>query len=213
MPWRNELQQQHADRQTDGLYRTLRSVQSSPGRTITVGGKSFLNFCSNNYLSLSGHPKLIDAANAANKKWGVSTTASHLIVGHTTLHQELEDKVAQFVGAEKAILFSTGYMANLAIPSTFLDRHDAIIQDRLNHASIIDAARLCGAKLKRYAHCDTATAAEFLTSDHRRKMLVTDGVFSMDGDNAPLNDLRDVCVEYDAVMVVDDAHGFGVVGQ
>ena len=213
MPWRNELQQQHADRQANGLSRTLRAIQSSPGRTIESDGKSFLNFCSNNYLSLSGHPKLIEAANAANKKWGVSTTASHLIVGHTALHQELEERIAEFVGAEKAILFSTGYMANLAIPSTFLDRHDAIIQDRLNHASIIDAARLCGAKLKRYAHRDPAAAAELLTSDHRRKMLVTDGVFSMDGDIAPLSDLQDACKNHNAVMVVDDAHGFGVIGQ
>ena len=217
MPWRNEILKQHADRKADNLWRNLRAIESSPGRTINVGGKSLLNFCSNNYLSLASHPDLVASAQAATQKYGVSTTASHLIVGHTEIHQRLEEKIAQFVGAEKAILFSTGYMANLAVPTTFLGRHDLLVQDRLNHASIIDAAKMSDAKLRRYHHTDAAAANAILAAGEsddatRRKMLVSDGVFSMDGDLAPLDALHRSCKEHDAVLVVDDAHGFGVVG-
>jgi len=218
MPWRNDILKQHAERKADNLWRDLRSVESSPGRTIDVGGKSLLNFCSNNYLSLAGHPDLIAAAQAATEKYGTSTTASHLIVGHTEIHQRLEEKIALFVGAEKAVLFSTGYMANLAVPTTFLGRHDLLVQDRLNHASIIDAAKMSDAKLRRYHHVDVAAANEILAARESedtagRKMLVTDGVFSMDGDLAPLDALNQSCHDHNAVLVVDDAHGFGVVGQ
>ena len=217
MPWRNEILKQHADRKADNLWRNLRAIESSPGRTIDVGGKSLLNFCSNNYLSLAGHPDLIASAQAATQKYGVSTTASHLIVGHTEIHQRLEEKIAQFIGAEKAILFSTGYMANLAVPTTFLGRNDLLVQDRLNHASIIDAAKMSDAKLRRYHHTDAAAASAILAAGESddaigRKMLVTDGVFSMDGDLAPLDALHRSCKDHNAVLVVDDAHGFGVVG-
>ena len=213
MPWRNELLRRHADRKADNLWRNLRSTESWPDRMINVDGNSLLNFCSNNYLSLAGHPDLIRAAQVATQKYGTSTTASHLIVGHTEIHQRLEEKIAQFVGAEKAVLFSTGYMANLAVPTTFLGRHDLLVQDRLNHASIIDAAKMSDAKLRRYHHVD-AVAADKILADREasRRMLVTDGVFSMDGDVAPLDALQQSCKDHDAVLVVDDAHGFGVVG-
>jgi 8-amino-7-oxononanoate synthase len=217
MPWRNEILKQHADRKADNLWRNLRGIESAPGRTINVDGKSLLNFCSNNYLSLAGHPDVVAAAHAATQKYGASTTASHLIVGHTEIHQRLEEKIAQFVGAEKAILFSTGYMANLSIPTTFLGRHDLLVQDRLNHASIIDAAKMSDAKLRRYHHCDVVAADKVLADQNAkqassRKMLVTDGVFSMDGDIAPLDTLHQSCKDHNALLVVDDAHGFGVVG-
>ena len=217
MPWRNEILKQHAVRKADNLWRNLRAIESSPARTIDIDGKTLLNFCSNNYLSLSDHPDLISAAHRATETFGTGTTASHLIVGHTALHQRLEEKLAQFVGAEKAVLFSTGYMANLAIPTTFLGRHDVLIQDRLNHASIIDAAKMSDARLRRYPHADAAAAEKLLAAQESteapvRKMLVTDGVFSMDGDVAPLDKLHASCESHDAVMMVDDVHGLGVVG-
>ncbi len=217
MPWRNEILKQHSDRKADDLWRDLRSIESSPDRTIDVDGKSLLNFCSNNYLSLASHPELITAAQAATQKYGASTTASHLIAGHTEIHQRLEETIAHFVGAEKAVLFSTGYMANLAVPTTFLGRHDLLVEDRLNHASIIDAAKMSDAKLRRYHHCNAAAAGKILAKTEsentaQRKMLVTDGVFSMDGDLAPLDALHQICKDHNAVLVVDDAHGFGLVG-
>ncbi len=217
MPWRNEISKSHNLRKADKLWRNLHSIESSPGRTIDVDGKSLLNFCSNNYLSLASHRNLTAAAQAATQKYGTSTTASHLIVGHTEIHQRLEEKVALFVGAEKAVLFSTGYMANLAVPTTFLGRHDLLVQDRLNHASIIDAAKMSDAKLRRYHHADAVAASKILADTQfndaaQRKMLVTDGVFSMDGDVAPLDALHQSCKDHQTVLVVDDAHGFGVVG-
>jgi len=214
MPWRNELRQQHDQRKSDSLWRSPHTVNSPPDREIQVGGRNLLNFCSNNYLSLANHPALIEAATAAAEKYGTSTSASHLIAGHNTLHAELEDNIADFTGAEKAILFSTGYMANLAVPDTLLGRQDLLIQDRLNHASIIDGGKITNAKVRRYAHTDVQAAADLLSkSDHHRKLLITDGVFSMDGDVAPLNDLQSVCQQNNAVMLVDDAHGFGVMGD
>lgn len=213
MPWRNELWRQHEQRKSDSLWRNLKTVDAPPDRTIGIGDKELLNFCSNNYLSLANHQALIDAATGAAQKFGTSTSASHLIAGHTCLHGELEAKIAEFTGAEKAILFSTGYMANLAVPDTLLCRNDLLIQDRLNHASIIDGGKITNAKVRRYAHNDVEAAARLLdTSDHDRKLLVTDGVFSMDGDVAPLNELQSVCQKNDAVLMVDDAHGFGVLG-
>ncbi len=213
MPWRNEIQQQHENRKSDALWRTLSTVQSPPERKIRIGGETLLNFCSNNYLSLANHPALIAAATDAVKQFGTSPSASHLIVGHTALHDQLENAIAEFVGAEKVILFSTGYMANLAVPGTMLARHDLMVQDRLNHASIIDGGKLTAAKVRRYPHCDTAAAEKLLAnSDHRRKILVTDGVFSMDGDVAPIATLKEICQRHRSMLLVDDAHGFGVVG-
>lgn len=214
MPWRNELQQQHSQRKSDSLWRTLTTVDSPPDRTIRVDGKNVLNFCSNNYLSLANYPSLIAAATDATQKYGTSTSASHLIAGHNTLHANLQQTIAEFTGAEKAILFSTGYMANLAVPDTLLGRNDLLIQDRLNHASIIDGGKLTTAKLRRYAHNDFAAAEKLLkTTEHDRKLLITDGVFSMDGDVAPLAELKAVCQQNNALLLVDDAHGFGVIGE
>jgi 8-amino-7-oxononanoate synthase len=214
MPWRNELQKQHAKRKSDSLWRSLRTVDSPPDREIRIGDKTLLNFCSNNYLSLANHPAMIEAATVGSQDYGTSTSASHLIAGHTSLHAELEKTIANFTGAEKAILFSTGYMANLAVPDTLLGRNDLLVQDRLNHASIIDGGKISNAKVRRYPHNDIEAADKLLrASDHNRKLLVTDGVFSMDGDIAPLAQLHSLCQRHSAVLMVDDAHGFGVIGD
>lgn len=218
MPWREQLLQQQQQRRSDSLWRELRTVQSSASPTIDVGDRTLLNFCSNNYLSLAADRRLVEAAGIAAGQFGVGTSASHLIVGHTEKHQQLERKIASFVGAEKAILFSTGYMANLAVASTLLGRNDLLLQDRLNHASIIDAGKLSSAKVRRYRHGDADHAASMLKqrTDHaaaNRVMIATDGVFSMDGDVAPLADLRSVCQRHDAMLLVDDAHGIGVLGS
>ena len=214
MPWRDELQRQHEQRKSDSLWRSLKTVDSSPDREIRIGDKTLLNFCSNNYLSLANHPSMVNAATDAAAKYGTSTSASHLIAGHNALHEKLEKEIANFTGAEKANLFSTGYMANLAVPDTLLGRNDLLIQDRLNHASIIDGGKITNAKVRRYAHNDVQAAKDLLEgSEHNRKLLVTDGVFSMDGDIAPLAELKNLCQEHDAVLLVDDAHGFGVVGD
>ena len=196
------------------MWRSLKTVDSSPDREIRIGDKTLLNFCSNNYLSLANHPSMVNAATDAAAKYGTSTSASHLIAGHNALHEKLEKEIANFTGAEKANLFSTGYMANLAVPDTLLGRNDLLIQDRLNHASIIDGGKITNAKVRRYAHNDVQAAKDLLEgSEHNRKLLVTDGVFSMDGDIAPLAELKNLCQEHDAVLLVDDAHGFGVVGD
>lgn len=214
MPWRQELHRQHQQRKSDALWRHRRITQSPPDRHIKVDGQTLLNFCSNNYLSLANHDAVINASIEAAKTFGTSTSASHLIVGHGSLHDQLENAIADWVGAERAILFSTGYMANLAMPATFLTRHDLLVQDRLNHASIIDGGQVTNAKVRRYAHNDIAAANKiFADSDHRRKLLITDGVFSMDGDIAPIAALKQACDDHDAVMLIDDAHGLGVVGE
>ena len=214
MPWRNQLQQQHDQRKSESLWRSLRTVDSPPDREIRIGDKTLLNFCSNNYLSLANHPSMIEAATAAASRYGTSTSASHLIAGHNTLHEDLEGKIAEFTGAEKAILFSTGYMANLAVPDTFLGRNDLLVQDRLNHASIIDGGKITNAKVLRYKHNDADAAERLLeATEHNRKLLITDSVFSMDGDVAPIARLHSACKKHDAVLMVDDAHGFGVIGD
>lgn len=214
MPWRQELHRQHQQRKSDSLWRTRHVTQSPADREIKIDGQTLLNFCSNNYLSLANDQELVQASVDAVQRFGTSTSASHLIVGHGQLHQQLETTIADWVGAEQAILFSTGYMANLAVPATFLDRHDLLIQDKLNHASIIDGGQITRAKVRRYAHNDVAAANKILRqSDHPRKLLITDGVFSMDGDIAPIAQLKTACDHCGAVMLVDDAHGLGVVGD
>lgn len=213
MPWREKLKTEHARRVTDNLWRQRSVIESPQGREVVVAGRRYLNFCSNDYLGLASHPLLKDAAAKAIETRGMGTGASHLVCGHMDAHHLLELEVAEFVNAEQAIVFSTGYMANLAIPQTFLNRRDLIVEDRLNHASLIDAGRFCDADMKRYPHRDLTIARKLLTNlPANRKMLATDGVFSMDGDIAPLAELRDLCVDQGALLLVDDAHGFGVLG-
>lgn len=213
MPWRNELCSEHENRKQDQLWRQRSAISSPQGVQVSIDGEQFLNFCSNDYLGLANHPDVIAAAVSATQQRGTGSGASHLICGHSDQHRQLEQQIAEFVGAEQAILFSTGYMANLAIPDTFLGRDDLIIQDRLNHASLIDAGRYCDAKMKRYPHCDTAAVDKLLAdSEAPRKLVTTDGVFSMDGTIAPVNKLKTICDDRNAMLVVDDAHGLGTLG-
>lgn len=196
-----------------GLLRRRRTLDSPCGPTAMVDGQSLIAFCSNDYLGLANHPAIIAAAQEAAEHWGVGSGASHVVSGHLRPHEELEARLAAFVGREKALYFTTGYLANLAIVPTLVERHDAIFADRLNHASLIDAALLSRAEHIRYPHNDVeALAARLAQSRARRKLILTDAVFSMDGDLAPLPELFDLAERFDAWLVVDDAHGFGVLG-
>ncbi|MGB1927813.1 MAG: 8-amino-7-oxononanoate synthase [Mariniblastus sp.] len=214
MPWREQLIQQHQNRVAAKVWRKRQATQDAVGRELKINGKTYLNFCSNDYLGLASHPALADAAIETIRERGTGAAASHLICGHQDIHQELENELAAFVGAEKAVTFSTGYMANLAVPQTFLEKGDLVVQDRLNHASLIDAGRFCEVNLKRYRHLDFAHARTILLkSNANKKLLTTDGVFSMDGDQAPLHELTEVCRQTKSLLLIDDAHGFGVLGK
>ncbi len=178
-----------------------------------IDGREIRVFCSNDYLGLAHDPRLAEAMTCAARKWGTGAGAAHLVSGHTTEHHALEEALASFTGRPRALLFSTGYMANLGTLSALAGRGDLVVEDRLNHASLIDASRLSGASVKRYRHNDAAAAALRLSAPAGRKLLVTDGLFSMDGDLAPLAALADVARAHQAWLVVDDAHGLGVLGD
>ena len=196
-----------------GLYRSRRVVDSAQGAEITVDGRRLLNFCSNDYLGLAADPRLAEAACRAMDDYGFGAGAAHLINGHFRPHHELEAALAEHTGRPRALLFSTGYMANLAVISALAGRGTPVFEDRLNHASLLDGALLAGARLKRYPHADVETLADRLARRQGEDALVvTDGVFSMDGDIAPLPELARICAEQDATLVVDDAHGMGVLG-
>jgi len=181
---------------------------------IRVEGRELLAFCSNDYLGLADHPDVITALVAAAREWGVGSGASHLVSGHCSEHHALEEELAAFVGRPRALLFSTGYMANLAVVATLLERGDRVFEDRLNHASLLDAGLASGARFSRYPHADVASLRSRLARvADSRAMVVTDGVFSMDGDVAPLRELAGACREHGAWLFVDDAHGFGVLGR
>jgi len=198
-----------------GRLRTRREVtgRTAGGTRVLVDGAELLAFCSNDYLGLADHPRVVAAFVAAAQEWGVGSGASHLVSGHCREHHALEEELAAFVGRQRALLFSTGYMANLAVVTTLLGRGDRVYEDRLNHASLLDAGLACGARFVRYPHADASALASRL---HRggsgRAMVVTDGVFSMDGDVAPLRELATACCAAGAWLFVDDAHGFGVLG-
>jgi 8-amino-7-oxononanoate synthase len=180
---------------------------------VEVDGRSVLSFCSNDYLGLAADARLVEALQQGAAQAGVGSGASHLVTGHHRLHEELEQALAAFSGLPAALLFSTGYMANLGVVTALLGRNDAIFADRLNHASLNDAAVLCRAEFKRYAHNDLAALEDLLRmSRARRKLVAVDAVFSMDGDLAPVPELLALCERYDAWLLLDDAHGFGVLG-
>jgi 8-amino-7-oxononanoate synthase len=177
------------------------------------GGQRLINFCSNDYLGLAGDPRLAEALRAAVAHWGAGAGAAHLVTGHTAEHHALEEELADFTGREAALLFSTGYMANVGVISALTARDEVILQDKLNHASLIDGARQSDARLLRYRHGDAQDAARIAAEQSQRLSLIaTDGVFSMDGDIAPLQRLADVARQHSAWLLVDDAHGFGVLG-
>ncbi len=179
---------------------------------VRVGGRELLNFCNNDYLGLRTHPSLIEAAAACMRRDGFGAGAAHLLTGHSREHHELEAELAAFTGRERALLFSSGYMANLGVISALTARHDGVLADRLNHASLLDGARLSGARLRRYAHLDALSARGILERHPDTALIVTDGVFSMDGDIAPLRELAALAQQHGAWLMVDDAHGLGVLG-
>lgn len=200
-----------------GLLTHIRTLSSPQGAWLVVDDKKVLNFCSNNYLGLANHPLLVESAKAAIDEFGVGPGAVRPIAGTMALHLELERRLAAFKGVEAAITFQSGFNANLAAIPALVSKEDVIYSDELNHASIIDGCRLSRAKVIRYAHCDAddlRVQIEKSKGDgYRRSLIITDGVFSMDGDVAPLDKLYEVAQEFDALLMVDDAHGEGVLGK
>lgn len=197
-----------------GLLRSRRILESAQGPRIRVDGRDYLAFCSNDYLGLANHPGVIEAASRGAATYGVGAGASHLIVGHSEAHHHLEQSLAQFTGLPQALLFSTGYMANMGVVTALLGRNDVVIADKLNHASLNDAAILSRARFERYGHADLGQLERLLIATRgKRRLVVTDAVFSMDGDIAPVPELLELCERHDAYLMIDDAHGFGVLGE
>ncbi|WP_019624058.1 8-amino-7-oxononanoate synthase [Thioalkalivibrio thiocyanoxidans] len=199
---------------TDERWRRLRTLNGPQQPEQVIDGQPVVAFCSNDYLGLAADPAVAAAAREALDRYGVGAGAAHLINGHTRAHVELEQALARFTGRERALLFSTGYMANLALVQTLVGRHDTVFEDRWNHASLIDAVRLAGARSQRYRHADPGHLRDRLEQapDSGHRLIVTDGVFSMDGDIAPLPELAALACEFDAWLMVDDAHGLSVLG-
>ena len=200
----------------NNLFINIRTIESPAGAWMTVDGRRVLNFCTNNYLGLANHPRLKEAARAAVERWGAGPAAVRTIAGTESLHLELERRLAAFKRVEDALYVQSGFCANQAAIPPLVGKEDVIFSDRLNHASIIDGARLSGAKIIVYEHCDPADAEAKIREhlpDYRRGLLISDGVFSMDGDIAPLDKLSEVAERYGVLTMVDDAHGEGVLGQ
>jgi len=198
-----------------GLYRELNVVESAQGTHLKIKGKTYLSFCSNNYLGLANNPLVIKAVKDAVEKYGWGAGASRLVSGNMKLHEVLEGEISRFKGKEASIVFPSGYMANVGTISSLVSKGDLIICDKLNHASIIDGCRLSGADFRVYPHCDTEKLENILkkTSKYPCKLIVTDTVFSMDGDLAPLPDIVRIAHKYKAMVMVDEAHGTGVFGK
>ena len=209
----SELRTALDERATAGLYRRRRMVDAVDGPRVRIGGRDLIAFCSNDYLGLAGHPRLVAAWQRGAERWGVGAGAAHLVSGHTAAHQALEEELAAFLGRPRALLFSTGYMANLGSVAALVGTGDRVLEDRLNHASLLDAGIGSGARFERYRHGDASDVERRLEqgSDGRR-LVVSDGVFSMDGDLAPLPRLAAAAAAHGAWLMVDDAHGFGVLG-
>jgi 8-amino-7-oxononanoate synthase len=210
----NHLQADLDRRRAQSLYRSRRLADSPPGPEMRIDGRSMLTFCSNDYLGLAADPRLIEAMQQGARQFGAGSGAAHLITGHMAPHHALEEELADFLQRPRALLFSTGYMANLGVISALVGPGDSVWEDRLNHASLIDGGLLSRARFRRYPHNDAAALAARLKSrePRRRSLVVSDGVFSMDGDIAPLPQLVHACEENGAWLMVDDAHGLGVLG-
>jgi 8-amino-7-oxononanoate synthase len=209
-----DLSRKLRERQQQSLYRTRQIVDGPQGVEVRVDGKQYLAFCSNDYLGLANHPDIVAAFHQGLDEFGAGSGAAHLITGHSRVHHALEEELAGFVQRPRALLFSTGYMANLGVMSALLGRGDRVFQDRINHASLLDGARLSGARLLRYRHGDAADLATRMAAAPAGEYLVaTDGVFSMDGDVAPLGQLADVVTRHAAWLMVDEAHALGVIGR
>src|SRR5690606_15719905 len=194
------------------LYRQRPLLQTPQGPDVMVDGERLLAFSSNDYLGLASHPEVIRALQTGAERWGVGGGASHLVVGHSTPHHELEEALAEFTGRPRALLFSTGYMANLAAVTALVGQGDTVLEDRLNHASLLDAGLLSGARFSRYLHNDAVSLSKRLDGASGNTLVVTDGVFSMDGDLAELPQICAAARSSGAWVMVDDAHGFGPLG-
>jgi len=210
------LRKELEDLKRRGLYREMKRIDSMQGPTVTIDGREIILLSSNNYLGLASHPEVIEAQIQASEEFGAGSCASRLLSGNMALHEKLERKIADFKGAESAILFSTGYMANVGAISALAGEGDLVICDKLNHASIIDGVRLSGAELRVYPHKNLERLAHILKtppSIYRKKIIVTDGIFSMDGDMALLPELVNISQKFDAILMLDDAHATGVLGE
>lgn len=215
MDLRQRLREGLEQRRRASLYRSRLCVDSPQGPILAVDGRALLSFCGNDYLGLANHPRLVESLRRAAVRYGVGSGASHLLVGHSSAHRELEEALAEHTGRERALLFSSGYLANLGAITALVGTGDRIFQDRLNHASLLDGGRLSGARLQRFPHGDLENLERRLSGDGagRMRLVVVDGVFSMDGDIAPLPELASLCRRRDATLMVDDAHGLGVLGE
>ncbi|MDJ0807587.1 MAG: 8-amino-7-oxononanoate synthase [Gammaproteobacteria bacterium] len=201
------------ERRNADLYRSRLIVEGAQQPELQIDGRRMLSFCSNDYLGLANHPEVIEALQSGADRYGVGSGAAHLISGHSQAHHALEEELAEFTGRSRALLFSTGYMANLGVISGLLERGDTLYEDKLNHASLVDAGLLCRATLKRYRHIDMQSLQQQLAGVTRgQRLIATDGVFSMDGDLAPLPELVELASKHHAWLMVDDAHGLGVLG-
>ena len=202
------------ERRAAKRYRSRRVLESPQASQVVVDGKPYTAFCSNDYLGLANHPDVIAAFQHAANSFGVGSGASHLVAGHSSEHHALEEELAVFTGRERALLFSTGYMANMGAITALVGQGDAIFEDRLNHASLLDAGLLSGARFQRFLHNDLTNLQNRLDKTHaERTLIVVDGVFSMDGDCAPLPELAALAQKNNAWLMVDDAHGFGCLGK
>ena len=213
--FRQELQSALDERKRSALFRQRRTLFSPQGTEVILDGEHVTSFCSNDYLGLADHPDVVTAFHEGLDKFGAGSGASHLVSGHLIPHEALEQELAEFTGRSRALVFSSGYMANVGVLTTLLNNNDVVLEDRLNHASLLDGGLFSGARFKRFAHLDTADLEKKLSSlqDARRKLVVADGVFSMDGDIAPVPELIRVTNEHDGLLMIDDAHGIGVLGR
>ncbi len=211
MPF-SHLSQQLQHLAAQHLYRSRRVLETPQAIRVQIDGQSVLNFCSNDYLGLANHPDVTHTFKCAVDDYGLGSGSAHLICGHSIAHHALEEELADFTGRDRALLFSTGYQANLGVITALLGRGDAVFEDRLNHASLLDGGLLSGARFSRYAHADVSDLERRLHKGTGHKLIVTDGVFSMDGDFAPLSPLAVVAKQQNAWLMVDDAHGLGVLG-
>jgi len=215
VPWSKQLSDNLAERKTLGRYRQQRIRLGEQGVNVVIDGQKLLSFCSNDYLGLASHPALKKAFIETVEQEGVGAGAAHLLTGHCHYHQQLEDALADFTGQQRTLLFSSGYQANMGIIDGLMTRGDVVIQDKLNHASLLDGSRLSGADLLRYPHANISSLKKRLqnTPVNQHKLIVSDGVFSMDGDVAPLPEIMAQAKQHNAAVLIDDAHGIGVLGE
>jgi 8-amino-7-oxononanoate synthase len=216
MSFQTRIEAQLAERKTQQLFRKRKAFEGVQSSNIRLKERSetLINFCSNDYLGLASHPKLIESMQLATKKYGIGSGASHLVIGYHEEHEKLEEELASFLGLEKAILFGSGYSANIGVLTALLEKKDAVFEDKLNHASLLDGGLYSGANFQRYLHNDISSLNKKLSaSEANNKLVVSDAVFSMDGDCANIKALMESCQQHDAWLMLDDAHGFGVHGK